>query len=90
MTVTPTVEIFNRPGLHARASNAFARMAQEFESEIMVEREVISADARSIMELLSLAASKGCTIDISATGVDEEAALNALSDFVANRFGEED
>ncbi len=90
MTVSRNVEICNVRGLHARASNAFSRMAQEYESEIVVMRDGISADARSIMELLSLAASQGCMIEIVATGPDEDTAVSAMAEFVENRFGEED
>lgn len=90
MPVLRRVEICNRRGLHARASNAFSRLAQEYQSEIMVERDGMTADARSIMELLSLAASQGCEIEISANGPDETDALSALVGLVENRFGEED
>ncbi len=90
MTVSRSVEICNVRGLHARASNAFSRMAQEYDSEIVVMRDGISADARSIMELLSLAASRGCMIEIVATGPDEDTAVSAMVEFVENRFGEDD
>ena len=83
------MEICNQRGLHARASAAFSRMAQEYDSVIAVERAGMSADGKSIMELLSLAASKGLEIVISADGPDEDAALAALSALVEDRFGEE-
>lgn len=64
-------------------------MAQEYQSSILVTRAGIDADGKSIMELLSLAASKGLEIEISATGPDEDAALAALSALVEDKFGEE-
>jgi len=83
------VEICNQRGLHARASAAFSRMANSFDARITVERAGITADGKSIMELLSLAASKGLEIEISATGPDADAAVTALSDLVEARFGED-
>lgn len=64
-------------------------MAQEYDAVIAVERAGMSADGKSIMELLSLAASKGLEIVISADGPDEDAALAALSALVQDRFGED-
>lgn len=64
-------------------------MAQEYDSNILVTRAGIDADGKSIMELLSLAASKGLEIEISATGPDEDEALAALKALVEDRFGEE-
>tara|TARA_Y100000052_G_scaffold26426_2_gene31385 strand:+ start:49160 stop:49357 length:198 start_codon:yes stop_codon:yes gene_type:complete len=64
-------------------------MANSFDARITVERAGITADGKSIMELLSLAASKGLEIEISATGPDADAAVTALSDLVEARFGED-
>ncbi|MAF58167.1 HPr family phosphocarrier protein [Ponticaulis sp.] len=89
MSCTRVVEICNQKGLHARASAAFSRTAQEFTSNIQVSRAGMEADGKSIIELLSLGAGKGYEIEISATGEDAEAAVQALIDLVNNRFGEE-
>lgn len=83
------VEICNQRGLHARASAAFSRLAQNYESQITVSRAGMTADGKSIMELLSLAASKGLDIEITAEGSDAEEAVTALAELVRNRFGED-
>ncbi|MAI89843.1 HPr family phosphocarrier protein [Ponticaulis sp.] len=88
MPVTRRVEICNQKGLHARASAAFSRTAQEFEAAIVVMRAGMEADGKSIIELLSLGAGIGCEIEITADGVDAEPAVTALMDLVNNRFGE--
>lgn len=89
MNASCQVEIVNQKGLHARASAAFSRLANEYQAKVTVRHEEVSADAGSIMDLLFLAASKGRVIEISAEGEDAEAAVNALRELVENRFGEE-
>jgi phosphocarrier protein HPr len=88
-TATRTVEIVNERGLHARASAKFVKMAASFDAEVTVSREGTSVDARSIMGLMMLAAGIGSTVDIAAEGPEAEAAIEALSELVANRFDEE-
>ena len=89
MTATRTVEIINERGLHARASAKFVKVASGFDAEVTVSREGQSVDARSIMGLMMLAAGIGSTIDIAAEGPEAEAALEALSTLIADRFDEE-
>ena len=89
MTSRRSVEICNQRGLHARASAAFSRLAQTFSSDITVTRAGMTVDARSIMDILSLGASKGLEIEIEAKGGDADEAVQALSELVEQRFGEE-
>jgi phosphocarrier protein len=83
-----TVEIINKKGLHARASSKFARLATTFSSHVTVSHEGETAIGIHIMDLLMLAAHKGCQIKISATGEDASAAVKALSALVLEGFGE--
>ena len=89
MTAKATVEIINERGLHARASAKFVKLASTFDAEVHVSRDGSTVDARSIMGLMMLAAGIGSTIDIAADGPEAEAAVDALSELVANRFDEE-
>lgn len=89
MSLSRTVEIINERGLHARASAKFVKVASGFDAEVMVSREGQTVDARSIMGLMMLAAGIGSTIDIAAEGPEAEAALEALSTLIANRFDED-
>lgn len=82
------VEIINKKGLHARASNKFARLAECFESHITVRHHNETAIGVHIMDLLMLAAHKGCTIDITAKGEDAPEAVAALCALVKDGFGE--
>ena len=89
MSLSRTVEIVNERGLHARASAKFVKLASGFDAEVQVSRDGSTVDARSIMGLMMLAAGIGSTIEISAEGVEAEAALEALCDLVNRKFDEE-
>ena len=84
------VEITNKRGLHARASAKFVTCARNFDAKIDVTREGTNVPGTSIMGLMMLAASLGCSIKISAEGADAEAALAELVALVQNGFGEND
>jgi phosphocarrier protein len=84
------VEIVNRLGLHARASARLTQVAGQFKSDVWLSRNGRRVNAKSIMGVMMLAAAKGSRIIIETDGPDETAALNALVDLVADRFGEED
>ena len=83
------VEICNQLGLHLRAAAAFAKLAERFDSEITLERGSMSANGKSVIALVTLAAAKGSLVRVVAEGEDAEAAVGALVDLIANRFGEE-
>ena len=83
------VEIVNELGLHLRAAAAFAKLAERFESEVMLERDSLSANGKSVIALVTLAAAKGANVRIVAEGEDADDAVGALVDLVRERFGEE-
>ena len=84
-----TLLITNKRGLHARAAAKFVKCAGEFEAEIEVEKDGQQVSGRSIMGLMMLAAAPGCTIDVTAAGVDAEDALDALAALVDGKFDED-
>ncbi len=81
-------EIVNKLGLHARAAAKLTHVASGFQSEIWLSRSGRRVNAKSIMGVMMLAAGKGSTVRIDADGPDAEAALQALTALIANRFGE--
>ncbi len=85
-----SVTICNKKGLHARASAALAKEASNFQSKITVAHEEVSADAESVMDMLMLTAYQGCAVTVTAEGPDAQAALEAVSTLIENRFGEEE
>jgi phosphocarrier protein HPr len=86
--VKQEVEIINKLGLHARASTKLTQTASQYKSEVWLERNNRRVNAKSIMGVMMLAASKGSKVVVEATGPDETAALEALLALINNRFGE--
>jgi phosphocarrier protein HPr len=82
--------IVNRKGLHARATAKFVQCCEKFDAEITVSKDGETVGGSSIMGILTLGAGIGSTITVTASGPDAEAALNALAELIANRFGEEE
>lgn len=82
------VEIANELGLHLRAAAAFAKVAERFQSEITLERGTMSANGKSVIALVTLAAAKGSRVRIVAEGEDSDEAVGALAELVRSRFGE--
>jgi phosphocarrier protein HPr len=88
--IVRVLEIVNKKGLHARASAKFVQTAEQFDAVITVTRGHETVGGTSIMGLMMLAAAPGTTITIACSGNDAQAAMDALSALVANRFGEEE
>lgn len=84
------VLIVNRLGLHARAAARLVRAAGAFSSSVRLERADGSAlaDAKSILSVLLLAASRGTELRLTVEGTDEEAALRAVCELIESGFGE--
>ena len=83
--------VINISGLHARPASDFVKEAKKFEAAITVrklEEGAEGVNAKSIMRLLSAGMSKGTRIEISAEGVDEIAAVDALVALIESGFGE--
>jgi len=82
------VQIANRLGLHLRAAAAFAKVAEGFASDVSLVRDAVSANGKSIISLVTLAAPLGTRLRIVAEGSDAEAAVAALAQLVQEKFGE--
>ena len=82
-------EIVNRLGLHARAAAKLVHIAGRFQSKVTVEKDGEEVDAKSILGVLLLAAGQGSQVTIRCEGADEQDALRAVIDLIANRFDEE-
>jgi phosphocarrier protein HPr len=82
------VKIVNKLGIHARPAAEIVKTAGKFKSSIIIVRDDLEVNAKSIMGVMMLAAEFGSTIVLRATGDDAEAALDALAACIANKFGE--
>ena len=80
--------IANKLGLHARASAKLTQVASQFAAEIWLSRNGRRVNAKSIMGVMMLAAGKGAAVTVEAEGADAEAALGAIRELVADKFGE--
>jgi phosphocarrier protein HPr len=83
------VVIQNKLGLHARPAAMFVRIANQFSSEIIVEKDGEEINGKSIMGLMLLAAGQGSKLKITAHGNDAENALKAIAEIIENKFNEE-
>jgi phosphocarrier protein HPr len=86
--LTLSIKIINKLGLHARASAKLTQIANQFESDIWLEKNDKKVNAKSIMGIMMLAASQGSDIKISTEGVDEKEALDSISALINDYFGE--
>ena len=82
------VEIMNKLGLHARASAKLTQLASQFKAEVWLTRAERRVNAKSIMGVMMLAAAKGSTLKIEASGEDELSAVQALTELIQDKFGE--
>ncbi|KGF69924.1 serine kinase [Hoeflea sp. BAL378] len=82
-------EIVNKRGLHARASARFVQTVEGYDATVRVTREGSTVGGTSIMGLMMLAASPGCSILVEAEGRQADELLDALEALIAGRFGEE-
>ena len=82
------VHIINKLGLHARAAAKVVRAANEFEADVFIGTDYEVVNAKSILGLLTLAATKGTTVLVRADGADEEDAVQTLIALFEDKFGE--
>ena len=83
------VEIVNKLGLHARPSARLTQLASGFKSNVFMSRNGRRVNAKSIMGVMMLAASKGSIITLETEGEDEAEAMEALAGLISSGFGEE-
>ena len=85
-----SVVLTNKMGLHARPSTQIATAAGRYASDIYIAKDGLTVDAKSVLELLMLAAECGSELHISADGDDASDAIKSVVELVESRFGELD
>jgi phosphocarrier protein len=88
--IKKTVTIKNKLGLHARAAVKFVNLANRFTSSVKIIKDGNEIDGKSVLGILTLAATKGSEITIKVSGDDEKIALDNLLDLVDDKFQEEE
>jgi len=87
--VEQNVVIQNRLGLHARACSVFVKEAAKYASHVIVARDGLEVNGKSILGVMMLAAERGAELTLRTEGADEREALAALVQVVNDKFGEE-
>ncbi|MDD4556070.1 MAG: HPr family phosphocarrier protein [Alphaproteobacteria bacterium] len=87
--ITVELEVKNQKGIHARAASAFVKTVEQFNADVEVSRIGQTVGGCSIMGLMMLAASKGTTIEVSASGKQSKEVIDALTQLMDNKFGED-
>lgn len=82
--------IQNKLGLHARAASQLAQLAMNFDAKITLHQGDKSAEADSVLALLLLESGKGKEVHVVCEGEDEEGALTAIGQLIAEKFHEQE
>jgi len=88
--INQNITIINKLGLHARAASKLVNCASQFESDVFIGRNGNQVNAKSIMGVMMLAASKGVELELEIDGNDEQDCQQAIVDLINNRFGEDE
>jgi phosphocarrier protein len=86
--VVKKLEIKNKLGLHARAAALLVQTVNKFAAQVSFSKDGQTADGRSIMGVLTLAATQGSKIQVEANGEDAERAVRAIEKLIGSRFNE--
>ncbi len=81
--------ICNRLGLHARAAAKLVQLANQFQAQVFLSTDRMSANAKSILGVLTLAAGKDTPLTVEVDGPDEERAMQEIEALIAGKFGED-
>ena len=88
--VTKTAVLYNPKGLHLRPAGLLAQLAGQYSAEVTLTKDNLTVDARSILDLLTLVATEGSELIVSARGDDAKPAVDAIVQFIATDVTEED
>ena len=82
------VTVVNAHGIHARPAAEIVKLAARFASNILLEKDGLEVNGKSIMGVMMLAAECGSEVIIRADGADADDAVAALAELIASKFGE--
>jgi phosphocarrier protein HPr len=86
--ITKKIEIKNKLGVHARAAALLVQTVNKFSAQVTFSKDGQIADGRSIMGVLTLAATQGSKVQVEASGEDAEQAVRAIERLIDKRFNE--
>jgi phosphocarrier protein FPr len=82
--------IRNRLGLHSRAAARLSQALEPFDCEIYIEKGELRADAKNILDLISLCCPSNTRVTLLARGPEARPAIDAAKEMISNRFGEDE
>ena len=88
--VVKKLEIKNKLGLHARAAALLVQTVNKFDAQVSFSKDGQTADGRSIMGVLTLAATQGSKIQVEASGEEAERVVRAIEKLIDNKFNEKE
>ena len=88
--INKKITIINKLGLHARAAAKLVRLASEFNSHVELQTSHKTANGKSIMSVMMLAAGQGVELSLIITGSDEQEVYNAIETLIQQRFDEKE
>ncbi len=88
-TAEKLVTVKNRAGIHARPAALIAQTANKYASEILIEKDDTTINAKSIMGVITMAAGYNTQLLVKADGSDAQAAVDAINQLFENKFEEE-
>ena len=86
--LSKNITINNKLGLHARAAMKLVTVAGKFQSKILIHFKNREINAKSIMNLMVIGATKGSKLNVTTEGLDEDKAMRAVTDLINDKFGE--
>ena len=85
-----SMRLVNKLGLHARAAMKLSELAARYQSTIMIRYKNHEINAKSILNVMALAATCGSELELSTEGPDEQEAMAKITALIENRFGEDE
>lgn len=83
------VNVINSLGIHARPASMIVQTAIKYKASVLLMKDGATADAKSIMSVMMLAAAQGSTVTVKADGEDEADAVDAVIGLFNMKFNEE-
>lgn len=84
--LTREFKLLNKYGMHVRPAGLFAKTASRYDAEVMVEKDGTEVSGKSIMALMTLEATCGCVLKVTATGAQAAEVLDELEALVKRKF----
>ncbi|MBK9579638.1 MAG: HPr family phosphocarrier protein [Fibrobacterota bacterium] len=87
---TRILKVINRFGLHARPAAMLVETASRFDCEVTLSKDGVSANGKSIMSVMLLAAESGSEVELAAEGPQADGAIEAIDALFQARFNEDE